>query len=320
MGLFSFIDCKDGSQILIRENKPSYVLVPEEYRTEYGDTDAPHHIGHDYYMGDGIFGRYDIYDLVADWNKDSLYERLGLSDETKTGLTDQEFDSITLRKRPRLENFPSAMYDFEKEDLAKKGYTEAQIEELDMSKRKENLDRNVRYYEASKRMLYDFLTDKLSDEEMEEKYGEEYKREVGICIAGEDKSNAQLPYPIKITHDASAIYEEEVPSISDDYQGRYHNRVMEDTEKILDEMTDYCDIQDNYAMFQLATSDGSNIPFEIDYDGTAEDFATTISAYAEGLDLDLEPDVTEELKGQLKAIADKLNESLQPGVGEDPEL
>ena len=320
MGLFSLIDCKDGSQILIGENVPSYVLVPEEYREKYGDVDSPHHIEHDYYMGDGIFGRYDIYDLVADWNKDSLRERLGLNDKTKTGLTDQEYDGISNNRRPRLEDFTTGMYKFEKEDLAKKGYSEAQIEELDLSKRKENWERNVRYYDASKRMLYDFLTDKLSDEEMEEKYGEEYKREVGICISGDDKMNAQLQYPIKVTHDASAIYEEEAPSIWDEYQGRYHNKVMEKTESIMEGMTYYCEIQDNYAMFQLRTSDGYDMPFEIDYDGTAEDFAATVSAYAEGLDLDLEPEVTKELKEQLRAIADKLNEALQPGIGEDPEL
>ena len=48
---------------------------------------------------------------------------------------------------------------------------------------------------------------------------EDKDREVGINIACYDKDNAKLKYPIKITHDANAVYEECGPSLSDPNQG-----------------------------------------------------------------------------------------------------
>lgn len=44
-------------------------------------------------------------------------------------------------------------------------------------------------------------------------------RWIGICIDGYDEDNAELLYPIKITHDSSAIYEECNPSLIDPNQG-----------------------------------------------------------------------------------------------------
>jgi len=45
------------------------------------------------------------------------------------------------------------------------------------------------------------------------------KRWLGIVLACYDKDNFSLPYPIKITYDASAIYENCLPSYSDPNQG-----------------------------------------------------------------------------------------------------
>ena len=48
---------------------------------------------------------------------------------------------------------------------------------------------------------------------------DEADRYVGIDIACYDEQNASLPYPIKITHDPDAVYEDCDPSPSDPYQG-----------------------------------------------------------------------------------------------------
>jgi hypothetical protein len=45
------------------------------------------------------------------------------------------------------------------------------------------------------------------------------KRYVGITLACYDKDNARLKYPIKITHDPAAVYEDCEPSLSDPDQG-----------------------------------------------------------------------------------------------------
>lgn len=47
----------------------------------------------------------------------------------------------------------------------------------------------------------------------------DHKRELGICIACYDEDNASLKYPIKITHDSNAIYEECDISLGDPNQG-----------------------------------------------------------------------------------------------------
>lgn len=52
------------------------------------------------------------------------------------------------------------------------------------------------------------------------------KRDIGISIACYDEDNARIKYPIKITHDANAVYEDCEPSPSDPDQGW----LMEDDE------------------------------------------------------------------------------------------
>lgn len=48
---------------------------------------------------------------------------------------------------------------------------------------------------------------------------DEIDRMVGIDIACYDVDNARLKYPIKITHDENAVYEDCEPSLSDPDQG-----------------------------------------------------------------------------------------------------
>lgn len=45
------------------------------------------------------------------------------------------------------------------------------------------------------------------------------RRDIGIMMACYDEDNERLPYPIKITHDSDAVYEDCCPSPSDPDQG-----------------------------------------------------------------------------------------------------
>lgn len=74
--------------------------------------------------------------------------------------------------------------------------------------------------EPGNKMLKDYC-EGVTDEIMIENYGEDYNREIGIILACEDENNAALPYPIKITHNPGAIYENCKPSLIDPNQGGY---------------------------------------------------------------------------------------------------
>lgn len=67
MGQFSWLDCRTKEQILCYENRDVYVLVPSEFDKTYS-----RHIKEICYDGYGHFGGYDIYELVALWNRDTL--------------------------------------------------------------------------------------------------------------------------------------------------------------------------------------------------------------------------------------------------------
>lgn len=77
---------------------------------------------------------------------------------------------------------------------------------------------NMDYYITAVCRLYDYKSGKYTDEEMQEKYGMDWKRELGINIACYDEQNAALPFPIKISS-AKRKYSEMPPSISDRNQG-----------------------------------------------------------------------------------------------------
>lgn len=63
MGQFSWLDCQNENRAIIDNvYENSYVLVPKEY--------GGGNIKEECYDGYGRFGEYDIYDLVAAWNKD----------------------------------------------------------------------------------------------------------------------------------------------------------------------------------------------------------------------------------------------------------
>ena len=64
MGQFSWLDCITEEQIVDDKTRDVYVLVPKEF--------GGGHIKETCYDGYGNFGGYDIYDLVAEWNREIL--------------------------------------------------------------------------------------------------------------------------------------------------------------------------------------------------------------------------------------------------------
>ena len=77
----------------------------------------------------------------------------------------------------------------------------------------------LKRYNESVSRLNDFISGEKTEEEMESLYGDDYLRLIGIDIACYDEQNFALKYPIKITHDAAAVYEKCKPSKSDPNQG-----------------------------------------------------------------------------------------------------
>lgn len=168
MGQFSWLDCITEEQVIDNKTRDVYVLVPKEFHDKYGER-----IKETCYDGYGRFGGYDIYDLVAEWNRAKLTHHMLRDCMTKSWSADD---------------------------------TEYYIKGL------------RRQIVAADR-LYDYKEGKMSDEEMAAKYGDDWKRILGIDIACYDEQNEALPYPIKITHNATAVYENCQPSKEDPNQG-----------------------------------------------------------------------------------------------------
>lgn len=192
MGQYSWKDCCDGRKAIKITDRTCYVLVPKK--------DGGGHIREPYYDGYGHFGGNDIFDLVAEWNRPELSEAM-------------------LRPMSGREKF-GGLYPFEIEQLRAQGESEAAIRDADEKQR------DLYYSEALERrkrmlnMMSDYRSGEYSDDEMTERYYEQWKREIGIVISCYDEQNAALPYPIKITYDENAVYENCKPSKSDPNQGR----------------------------------------------------------------------------------------------------
>jgi hypothetical protein len=82
-------------------------------------------------------------------------------------------------------------------------------------------------YRQDNTFICDWLQKKKS---VEDAFNTMAKRSIGISIACYDKDNERLHYPIKITHDPNAVYEECSPSMSDPNQGWEFNEDDEDDE------------------------------------------------------------------------------------------
>lgn len=194
MGCFSWLDCKNPKKA-VKQGDTAFFLVPKEFAYIYGESGR---IKEDYYDCYGHFGSYDVYELVALINRDHL--------------------SVANLRRPDPKERYGGLWEFQKDELRKQGLTEAQIAEKDEEERELNYQKGVNRHLYSVRRLRDFIEKKKSFKQMTEEYGD-FLREIGIDIACYDDQNRALYHPIKITHDANAVYEDCEPSDGDPNQG-----------------------------------------------------------------------------------------------------
>lgn len=127
------------------------------------------------YGGYGLFGGHDIYELVADWNKEYLSE-----------------GNIRKPDKMLLENMKEMPAHYQK---------------------------IMQFYQFKCKRLKDFVEGK-SEEQMNELYGTDWKRNIGIDIACENEANAALKFPIKICKEKPESYEQYKASRTDPFQGR----------------------------------------------------------------------------------------------------
>lgn len=173
MGQFSWLDCKTGEQVLDNFPRKVYVLVPKEF--------GGGHIEENFYDGYGHFGGKDIYDLVADWNREYI-------SNTPEHL------------------FPHSLHEY--------GWMRQCI----ATGRHEGWSVEVTAFEKKWYKAYSDLS-KTREQVVAEVEGVYEWRYIGIDLACYDEDNAALPFPIKITHDADAVYEDCEPSERDPNQG-----------------------------------------------------------------------------------------------------
>lgn len=192
MGQFSWIYSDTNKPVINHKTTDTYLLVPPPFQKEYGKS-----ICESCYDGYGDFGKYDVYDLIAEWNREYLSEDM-------------------LRDKPKLENY-GGLYEFEKEDLKNQGLSEEEIDQKDKELRREHFERGMKDYNRNIDMLNDYKNG-MSDEDMTNKYSPNWKRHIGIAIACYDNQNMALPFPIKITT-KEMEYNNVIPSRSDPNQG-----------------------------------------------------------------------------------------------------
>lgn len=106
MGQFSWLDCVTGEQIIDNKRRKVYLLVPKQFAETYGPR-----ILEEEYDGYGNFGKYDVYDLIADWNKGMIPEiiRRAKNGTWKTSISDADiaFMNAFYRDEPYTEIKPT---------------------------------------------------------------------------------------------------------------------------------------------------------------------------------------------------------------------
>lgn len=191
MGCFSWTYCDSKGALKIGDT--GYLLIPQEFVEKYGSSA----IKDSYYDGYGRINGYDVYEVVAEMNKEHL-------------------DSTMLMPETPIEKF-GGLWQYEKDELKKKGVSIEEIEKLDLDAKRSHYESNLRRRNKSIERLIDYKT--MSDEEMDAKWGVIWKREIGIDIACYDEQNERLPYPIKIARSSKSKYEECKASKEDPDQG-----------------------------------------------------------------------------------------------------
>lgn len=69
MGQFSWIYADTNKQVVDNKRADTYLLVPKPFQEKYGKV-----IYEPCYDGYGRFGRFDIYNLVPEWNREMIPE------------------------------------------------------------------------------------------------------------------------------------------------------------------------------------------------------------------------------------------------------
>ena len=193
MGYFSWLDCKSQKPIINGMVKKVYVLVPKKFREKFGVR-----ISEMCYDGYGHFDGIDIYALVAYWNREHLSK----------DMLEKELDESQFGLAP-----------WQIEHLKIKGKTDTEIEEHNKAIQKQDYDSYMHHRRELESLLNDYRASVMSMKELEERYGNDFMSDIGIAISCNDEQNNALPYPIKITYDGTAVYEDCKPSRSDEWQG-----------------------------------------------------------------------------------------------------
>lgn len=158
MGVFSFLFADTQNTGSLRIGRSAYVVLPD------GTSMYAH-----YYDGYGNFDERNIFEMVAEWNKDYLSVS-NLCKPERSDYDESDFQSV------------------------------------------------MQQYEYSCRRLTDFISG-VSEQEMELRYGSDWKMEIGIDVACYDEQNAMLRFPIKICKEEPDNAKNVPASKSDPKQG-----------------------------------------------------------------------------------------------------